>query len=248
MKANAGEAGGMEPAEQAMAAGMIAFARWGQELPHFVLTRPIRTARTLDLAAQQFSNSHRQTVFSILLSHPWKQTLGAVTQSMNCNLNWEDCAEIYHALGLAHAASVQVRIGDHGKRLAKGWMTLGRDDAETIFRALVDKRERVRQGNFDSHPGECNELGSIPFLMAERIAGILAKIGPLGENLTVENPEYRRSENPDAAIQELRASLLAASTGVEQTRPKAGIIKSASRSRKFFASIASRVRVARPAE
>jgi DNA-binding NtrC family response regulator len=56
--------------------------------------------------------------------------------------------------------------------------------------------------------------------MAEHIRGILDKIGHLGEKLAAESRDGHGFEKPDAVIAELRASLLATSTGREEVRPE----------------------------
>ena len=171
---------------------------------------------------------------------------------MNCKLTKEDCSEIYDALGLAQARLVQLRIGDHGDQLGKGWTTLSRGDSQTIFRALTDKRERLFQGAFDSHPDEWREPDSVTFRMAEHIERILADIGHLGDNLTAQSPDSSRVENPDAVIEELRASLRASlldtttgSTGRENGFSLAATQKpdSQSWSRRLLAFISSCLRL-----
>jgi hypothetical protein len=103
---------------------------------------------------------------------------------MDWNLTKEDCAEIYHALGCAHAVNLQARIGYDGEELVKGDGKLFKGDAQAIYRAVAEERERVLRGAYDSCPGEVNQAGSIPFQLAEHLAQILAKIGNRGEGLT----------------------------------------------------------------
>jgi len=169
---------------------------------------------------------------------------------MNCKLTQEDCSEIYDALGLAQARLVQLRIGEHGDQLAKGWTTLSRGDSQTTFLALTDKRERLFQGAFDSHPDEWREPDSVPFRTAEHIGRILAAIGYLGENLAAQSSDSRL-EN-DAVIEELRASLRTpildtstSSTGRENGFSLAATQKpdSQSWSRRLLAFIASCLRL-----
>jgi hypothetical protein len=102
---------------------------------------------------------------------------------MNCKLTKEDCAEIYHALGYAHAGNLQARIGCDGEKLEKCAVNLFKRDALTIYRALMTKRERILEGAYDSYPGEVKQVGSITFELAEQFGRILAEIGNLGENL-----------------------------------------------------------------
>ena len=104
---------------------------------------------------------------------------------MFCNLTKEDCAEIYHALGCIHAANLQARIGYDGELLAKGDGHLFRGDAKTIYDSLAEERERIREGAYDSYPGEAKQAGSVTFKLAERIEQILAKIGVRGERLNL---------------------------------------------------------------
>ena len=132
---------------------------------------------------------------------------------MNCKLTKDDCAEIYEALNSAHAWSVQLRMGNHGERLARDWITIKKSDAQTISHALTDKHEDILRGACDSYPGESNEPGSHTFRLALKIGCILAAIGYLGENLAAERRESRPAENSDVAIEELRASILPTSTG-----------------------------------
>jgi hypothetical protein len=100
-----------------------------------------------------------------------------------CDLTKEDCAEIYHALGCAHAVNLQARIGFEGEDLAKGEGTLFKGDANTIYRAVSEERERVLQGAYDSYPGEVDRTGSVSWKLAEHLGHILAVIGPRGEKL-----------------------------------------------------------------
>ena len=105
---------------------------------------------------------------------------------MNCKLTRDDCAEIYRSLGFAHAANVQARIGYDGEELEKHEVNLFKSDAQTIYRALMNKRERILEGAYDSFPGEVKQVGSITFELAEQFDHILAEIGCLGENLVTE--------------------------------------------------------------
>jgi len=82
---------------------------------------------------------------------------------MNCNLSRADCAEIYHALGLARARFVQLRIGENGERLTNPRMKLNTADAQVIYSALTSKRERILQGAYDSFHGEVGRVGSFSF-------------------------------------------------------------------------------------
>ena len=65
---------------------------------------------------------------------------------MNCDLSRANCAEIYHALGLARARSAQLRIGKNGERLTNPRMKLNAADAHAIYSALVYRREHILQG------------------------------------------------------------------------------------------------------
>jgi hypothetical protein len=103
---------------------------------------------------------------------------------MNCKLTEDDCAEIYHSLGYGYAANLKARIGYDGEELEK--RELSKSDAQTIYRALMNKRERVLEGAYDSHPGEVKQVGSITFELAEQFGRILAEIGNLGENLVTK--------------------------------------------------------------
>lgn len=100
---------------------------------------------------------------------------------MNCKLSKDERAEIYHSLGNAHAANLQARIGYDGEKLEQ--CELSKRDAQTIYRALSNKRDRILEGAYDSYPGEVERVGSITFELAEQFARILAEIGPMGENL-----------------------------------------------------------------
>jgi hypothetical protein len=71
---------------------------------------------------------------------------------MNCQLTKEDCAEIYHSLAVAHAANLQARIGYDGEKIEK--CELFKNDAQTIYQVLTDRRERTLEGAYDSYPGE----------------------------------------------------------------------------------------------
>ncbi|PSH02596.1 MAG: hypothetical protein CXZ00_16580 [Acidobacteria bacterium] len=123
---------------------------------------------------------------------------------MNCNLSRADCAEIYHALGLARARFVQLRIGENGERLTNPRMKLNTADAQVIYSALTSKRERILQGAYDSFPGEVERVGSFSFELLGHVKRILQEIGYMGENLTLER-EIR--QNSELGIEELRASL-----------------------------------------
>jgi hypothetical protein len=103
---------------------------------------------------------------------------------MNCTLTKDECAEIYHSLGFAHAANLQARIGYDGEKMEQ--CELPKSDAQTIYRALMNKRERILEGAYDSYPGEVGQVGSITFELAEQFGRILAEIGPLGENLVTK--------------------------------------------------------------
>jgi hypothetical protein len=100
---------------------------------------------------------------------------------MNCTLTKDDCAEIYHSLGYVHAVRLQARIGYDGEKLET--CGLSKSDAQTIYRAVMKKRERILEGAYDSCPGAVTQTGSITFELAEQFGRILAEIGPLGENL-----------------------------------------------------------------
>jgi hypothetical protein len=103
---------------------------------------------------------------------------------MNCKLTKDDCAEIYHSVAFAHSAILQARIGYNGEELEK--RELSKSDAQTIYRALMNKRKRILEGAYDSYPGEVERIGSITFELAEQFSRILAEIGPLGENLATK--------------------------------------------------------------
>ena len=109
--------------------------------------------------------------------------------AVSCKLSKEDCAEIYHALGCAHAANLQMRIGFDGEELEKGEVSLRKIDALAIYNALIDKRERTLQGAYDTYPGEASQPGTIPFELAEHVGRILAEIGKRGENLSAVSQE-----------------------------------------------------------
>jgi hypothetical protein len=102
---------------------------------------------------------------------------------MNCTLSKDDCAEIYHALGTAHATNLQARLGYEGERLAIGKVDLFRRDIETIYRVLVEKRAHILNGAYDTFDGEVNQIGSLTFELAEQFGRILAEIGEGGEKL-----------------------------------------------------------------
>ncbi len=104
---------------------------------------------------------------------------------MNCKLTKDDCAEIYRTLGYAHAANLQARIGYDGEKLEKCEVNLFKSDAQTIYRALMDKLERILDGAYDSYPGEVKQVDSITFELAEQFGHILAEIGNLGANLVM---------------------------------------------------------------
>ena len=108
----------------------------------------------------------------------------------NWDLTKEDCAEIYHALGCAHAVNLQARIGFEGEELAKGDGNLFKGDANSIYRAVFEEQERVLQGAYDSYPGEVHQSGSISWKLAEHLEHILTVIGPRGEKL---NSAVRKS-------------------------------------------------------
>jgi hypothetical protein len=104
---------------------------------------------------------------------------------MNCTLTKDQCAEIYHSLELAHAANLQARIGYDGEKMEN--CDLSKSDAQTIYRALMNKRERILEGAYDSYPGEAGQVGSVTFELADQYGRILAEIGPLGENLVTKS-------------------------------------------------------------
>jgi hypothetical protein len=126
---------------------------------------------------------------------------------MKCELTKADRTEIYHALGLARASLLQLRIGDDGELLADCRMRLNNCDAQTVYSALINKCERIIQGAYDVYPGEVRKEGSVTFELAEHIGRILAKIGYLGENLTTEPDTCLPT--PNVGVEELRALLLA---------------------------------------
>ncbi len=102
---------------------------------------------------------------------------------MNCTLSKDDCAEIYHALGAAHATNLQARIGFDGEKLATGKMDLFKRDVETIYRALSEKRAYILSGAYDTFDGEVTQVGSLTFELAQQLGRILAEIGEGGEKL-----------------------------------------------------------------
>jgi hypothetical protein len=106
---------------------------------------------------------------------------------MTCTLAQEDCVEIYHALGHVHARNLQLRIGYNGEGLANGEVILSKGEAQTIYRALTDRHERILRGAYDAYPGEVMTFGSITFELLEYVRQALAKIGFLGENLATES-------------------------------------------------------------
>jgi hypothetical protein len=126
---------------------------------------------------------------------------------MNCRLTKRDCREIYHSLGLVRARILQLRLGEDGEQLASGKMELNRTEAETIYRALADRRERILRGAYDSYPNEAQKPGSVTFEMAEQVERILANIGYLGKNLLPKIENFRPAPAP--GVEELRASLFA---------------------------------------
>jgi hypothetical protein len=103
--------------------------------------------------------------------------------AMNCTLSRDDCAEIYHALGTAHATNLQARLGFEGEKLATGKVDLFKRDVEAIYRALVEKRAYILKGAYDTFDGEVNQIGSLTFEMAEQLGRILFEIGEGGEEL-----------------------------------------------------------------
>jgi hypothetical protein len=102
---------------------------------------------------------------------------------MNCTLSKEDCAEIYHALGSAHATNLQARLGYDGERLATGKVDLFKRDVESIYRVLVEKHAHILNGAYDTFEGEVNQIGSLTFELAEQFGRMLAEIGEGGEKL-----------------------------------------------------------------
>lgn len=102
---------------------------------------------------------------------------------MNYILSKDDCAEIYHALGFAHATNLQARVGHDGENLASGKVYLFKRDATIIYQALMDKRARILEGAYDSYDGEVKQVGSITYELAEQFGRILTEIGDRGENL-----------------------------------------------------------------
>lgn len=126
---------------------------------------------------------------------------------MNCRLSQADCKEIYLALGLVRARLLQLRLGDDGKLLASRGMELNRSDAETIYRALLEKRERIRRGAYDTYQGEAEKPGSISFEMACQVEHILSAIGYLGENLSAKAENLRAAPQIGVKVEDLRASL-----------------------------------------
>ena len=106
---------------------------------------------------------------------------------MTCTLTKEDCMEIYRALGCAHARNLQLSIGYNGEGLENGEVTLSRGEAQTIYRALTNERERILRGAYDAYPGEAMTAGSITFELLEHVGQLLARIGFLGEQLATES-------------------------------------------------------------
>jgi hypothetical protein len=106
---------------------------------------------------------------------------------VNCQLTTEDCAEIYHALGLIHVTNLQIRIGYDGEELLKGKVNLNRGEAQTIHLALMKKGEHILRGAYDTFPDEVQTTGTATFELLEHIGRILAKIGSLGENLVKDS-------------------------------------------------------------
>jgi len=102
---------------------------------------------------------------------------------MNCILSKDDCAEIYHALGVAHATSLQARLGYDGENLARGKVDLFKRDVETIYQVLVQKRAHILSGAYDTFDGEVERVGSLTFELAEQFGRILDEIGEGGERL-----------------------------------------------------------------
>jgi hypothetical protein len=98
-------------------------------------------------------------------------------------LSKDDCAEIYHALGTAHATNLQARLGYEGERLATGKVDLFKRDMETIYRVLVEKRAHILGGAYDTFDGEVNQIGSLTFELAEQFERILTEIGEGGVKL-----------------------------------------------------------------
>jgi hypothetical protein len=109
---------------------------------------------------------------------------------MNCKLTEDERAEIYQSLGYAHAANLQVRIGFDGEKIEQ--CDFSKSDAQTIYRSLMNKRERILEGAYDSYPDEVGQVGSITFELADQYGRILAEVGLLGENL-ITNSHLSRS-------------------------------------------------------
>jgi hypothetical protein len=104
---------------------------------------------------------------------------------MNCNLTEDQRAEIYQSLGYAHAVNLQARIGFDGEKIEQ--CELSKSDAQTIYRSLTTKRDRILEGAYDSYPGEVGRADSITFDLANQYGRILAEIGNLGENLITKS-------------------------------------------------------------
>jgi len=104
---------------------------------------------------------------------------------MNCNLTEDQRAEIYQSLGYAHAVNLQARIGFDGEKIEQ--CDFSKSDAQTIYRSLTNKRERILEGAYDSYPGEVERVDSITFELADQYGRILAEIGHLGENLVTKS-------------------------------------------------------------
>jgi hypothetical protein len=115
---------------------------------------------------------------------------------------------------------VQLRVGEDGEKLTKSWMKLSVIDAQAVFNAVNDKLERVRQGSYDSHPGEIREADSFTCRMAGHLQQIVNEIGYRGEMLTLERESraeiVSRVETTEAGLGEIRAELaLAASVAAK---------------------------------
>ncbi len=102
---------------------------------------------------------------------------------MNRILTEEDGAELYGALGCAHATNLQLRIGYDGEKLVKGEVNLNKSEAQTIYRAMMSTRENILRGAYDTYPDESKTSGSVTYVLLEQVGRILDKIGFLGENL-----------------------------------------------------------------
>lgn len=118
---------------------------------------------------------------------PFRFHRSGLVRFMTCTLAQEDCVEIYHALGHVHARNLQLRIGYNGEGLANGEVILSKGEAQTVYRALTDRHERILRGAYDAYPGEVMTFGSITFELLEYVRQALAKIGFLGENLATES-------------------------------------------------------------